>query len=931
MSHDVPAVVRIVTALFCGMPWPEADEQGLAEHRDAFRKAANGIENVQSVVAPAAGQVLAVNKSEPMSLFAGSAKTMLGVHAEDGHVTKAGSPESRLASTVTLCHELADELDDYLVAVKATKALIVEQAVELLAFGVRAMAAGGLFGPAATAMALKTFMTRRLTDKAIVWLTERAALSSGRMLARLTRLGVTGLAHGVVGAVGFEGRFAAAKAAYGGDVTFQEFVAAGEMGAIGGVVSHAAGHVLGKSMREHLGDHVATDYVTHLAAGTVGAGTAQAALTGEVTWEGALSGTGTGVAHQALRQTADHFLTEPHGISGARPASGREASPSERTSSPASKGASSRWTSDGGAHETDGADGSLNRADASEEITRGTPDAGDPRAAGEHIAAQPAHSSSENGLGDAAGRAASQPGTHSVTHSGSPDPAPRAAYDQNGTGHLHHVDPTGDNHLERTRVEPGTHPNPHPSSDLGDSREASGTGPAAAPRTDTGHKDPGVPATHAGALDHTRLTDAPAPTSGPRPEAPLHDAAASAAHGTPASPNDAAAASAPHGTPASPNDAAASAAHGTSHLVEHAGSPSHGGSTHEVEAHQQWREALARRMGELKEAHPYLLDFAKNPEMVRPKDINFVRQFYPPHVLRDPALRDLMDASGAVAAHGLVIVDRQFGPDMAHPRVHTGTWLVNMLYTHHHGEHTRDVVEGTMRYANKLREVEPHKLTAEDLVLLPIAAALHDAVQGNNRGNDEHMSAALAVHLMDLSPYDFTELQKKKVHDWIAATTFDQEKKSQSVDPSDPGQVAIATGDLFPLVKSVGPMEGISLVCEDFRKRGLIVEGGTLREQLEYIGEHYPEKWVEYLEGQVAFFKKEELYFDPRVDEWFPGRKTNSSFMEGLLRWARNGMPPWRALELAAAYANYPYESPLPDISGSLYPRPLPAEGDLSR
>lgn len=287
------------------------------------------------------------------------------------------------------------------------------------------------------------------------------------------------------------------------------------------------------------------------------------------------------------------------------------------------------------------------------------------------------------------------------------------------------------------------------------------------------------------------------------------------------------------------------------------------------------------------------------------------RSLFPDEVTRNPALSRMVEKAVDVATVLLGLVDRQFTRgEGALPPVNGTVWK-EMPAAYNNGQHTREVVEGGVRYTLRSREVDPRSFTLEDVVLVVIAALGHDLVQGHGRVLDERIAAGLTVKLMQLlMPETYTEAHGKAVYDGIIATTF--VNGAQAVDANSPNvkpMKALAVADLFHLAHSVWGVEGgIRCALKDLSTPGgrfwadlpgRVHEVRPDAGQLSVIGylkiiEDDPvlrAMFVEQAKGQIGFTKSHQ-YPDPRVDEWFTDatRQANVAFLEREVRLLEEGL-----------------------------------------
>jgi len=299
----------------------------------------------------------------------------------------------------------------------------------------------------------------------------------------------------------------------------------------------------------------------------------------------------------------------------------------------------------------------------------------------------------------------------------------------------------------------------------------------------------------------------------------------------------------------------------------------------------------------------------KSPEQTTMQRF-FAESLLPVDILNNAEIAPLVATTLHLAATSLGTVESQFGSDALHPKIINGRVERGVLATYHNSTHTQSMMmKYSLAYANLCRIYDgPDSYSNEDLVLQVLAAAGHDIVQGDGRGEDERQSAELVVQLMEQSQFGYTQAQRDKVYHSIYATTFNPLTKQQSVEatrPFLPMQKATAIGDLLSLCRPHGPVYGIALSVETFmlqesnygqilrheaEKTGFPVSDSNLIDCLQFYDQHplLREAYTTHLQGQSGFLRQHS-YPDPRVDQWFPGREANAVFVDELAAWYTQG------------------------------------------
>jgi predicted metal-dependent HD superfamily phosphohydrolase len=118
---------------------------------------------------------------------------------------------------------------------------------------------------------------------------------------------------------------------------------------------------------------------------------------------------------------------------------------------------------------------------------------------------------------------------------------------------------------------------------------------------------------------------------------------------------------------------------------------------------------------------------------------------------------------------------------------------------YHHGQHTREVIEGAVEHLLMSGDIDPM-----NYALAIIAGAFHDVVQVEGRGQNEIVSAQLAIGTMTERGYESSQIYR--VSQAVLGTTlrFDADSNScdqEAYESKDPVVVAVAVGDLGKLAQ----------------------------------------------------------------------------------------------------------------------------------
>jgi hypothetical protein len=297
----------------------------------------------------------------------------------------------------------------------------------------------------------------------------------------------------------------------------------------------------------------------------------------------------------------------------------------------------------------------------------------------------------------------------------------------------------------------------------------------------------------------------------------------------------------------------------------------------QVEREQQWTEAYH-------DAQTY---------------IGTLYDTFTPEISKDARTTGTLLGAIGLAASGL-----RYGKNEQQLKLYSGTYEQNVVGAYHHENHSRDFIRNLFVYATAVNERYPETYTEEHFTRFPGIGAFHDIVMGEGRGNDEHLSAILAITLMrDLA---FTMLPDRPTEAAIHATTWSDEQKAQSVNPqSDYLEYEWAAGvaDFLQLFDRRGPYLAICVAIEDFSKKrydqvftqeaiaaGFQIAGASIDDCIAFIDQSpiLRELYTEFLGGQAAFFE----HFrpaDPELDDLFPGRQANIAFMQELAQDYANG------------------------------------------
>jgi hypothetical protein len=246
---------------------------------------------------------------------------------------------------------------------------------------------------------------------------------------------------------------------------------------------------------------------------------------------------------------------------------------------------------------------------------------------------------------------------------------------------------------------------------------------------------------------------------------------------------------------------------------------------------------------------------------------------------------------------GLARAELRYGKDEFDLRYYGGHYEERVISTYHHAGHPRGFIENSFKYATKVNEVEPGTYDTAAFIRFPIIGAFHDNIMGNGRGNDERQSATLAAEMM--SRLGFTLTPDEPTYTAIEATSWSDELKMQSVDPSKPFlpyQRAAGVADLLPMFDKRGPYQALCVTVEDMSKRmhdGILTKeadlarvsllGATVDDCMDLIDRSpaLSERYGQLLHGQGDFFEGFQPA-DPRLDDFFPGRPENVTLLREI-------------------------------------------------
>jgi hypothetical protein len=286
------------------------------------------------------------------------------------------------------------------------------------------------------------------------------------------------------------------------------------------------------------------------------------------------------------------------------------------------------------------------------------------------------------------------------------------------------------------------------------------------------------------------------------------------------------------------------------------------------------------------------------PEFYLNEARQLLERHAPPGVASRPENARMVDEAVAAAGRMLQFVDSVYGRDDA-PLLHDGTYWHDTPFTYNNGDHARTVIRDSLRYITRVEAEEPGTYSDRQVVDTMIAAAGHDIVQGQHRGIDERIAAAVTVEAMrTYMPETYAEERGRYAYNAILATTFSEKTKGQSVDPDRgdiEGQFALAVGDLLSLNETEGIVGGFRLAAQDFAKPDR--HGPYFQEKLRAIGVDLTKaRPIDYLRayhkdpelrewfnkhaaGQLWFLRNQ-TPVDPRVMAWFPGRARSIALFE---------------------------------------------------
>jgi hypothetical protein len=187
-----------------------------------------------------------------------------------------------------------------------------------------------------------------------------------------------------------------------------------------------------------------------------------------------------------------------------------------------------------------------------------------------------------------------------------------------------------------------------------------------------------------------------------------------------------------------------------------------------------------------------------------------------------------------VAANGLYVVRTVFGDEGAGVRTYSGTVEQgNVPATYHAWHHTANGLRGgqqNMSLANAEAAAEGRPEPYDDSDRLAHAAGYgnHDVILGHGRqamnrtGHDERQAADLAVRHLEAAGVTHSPTLEK-THATIMATTFNEARKAQDIDPERgnvPAQEMGAGSDMSAFRRADALLGAARLIPEDFSRIG---------------------------------------------------------------------------------------------------------------
>jgi hypothetical protein len=280
--------------------------------------------------------------------------------------------------------------------------------------------------------------------------------------------------------------------------------------------------------------------------------------------------------------------------------------------------------------------------------------------------------------------------------------------------------------------------------------------------------------------------------------------------------------------------------------------------------------------------------------------------------------RPLVREATAAIARLLWQVDAMYGRTDG-PHLHDGTYWRDTPYLYNNGDHTRDVIAGSLRYMTDVNAADrdagrPVTYPLHKMVLSTLADAGHDVVQGHGRGVDERAAAAVTDAVARAyMPQTYTEAHGRYIYNSDRATTFNGKTKAQDVDPARgdlEGQWATAVGDLFHLNFTEKLSRGLDIAIQDFAKPAPDFYGPEFQRDMRSAGVDLrtattvdyltvlqrSEKWnarlIQFGEGQLRFLRDQRPP-DPRVMQWYQGRERAIRVWTDLLQRVKEGEIDW--------------------------------------
>ncbi|MFR9730238.1 hypothetical protein ACL03H_13495 [Saccharopolyspora sp. MS10] len=402
MSIEMPDEVKWLLPIVVGQSWPEGDEDALRRLADAWRAAAEGVEDVTEDANGGAGQALSGMEGRTHDAFDELWKDI------------ASGGEAALPKLREACQQLGDGCDGAALEVEHTKLTIIASLIAL-AIQIAAMIASAAFsfGASTAGIPIAQGITRtvvmQIFKQLVLSIAKNVAIEvatsvaieaavQGVQIASGERTGLDGgkfkdaaISGAIGGAVGgvFEGvgNVAARKAAgalgdAAGDAAGGAAGAAGRAagdaageaaGSAAGAAGRAAGEAAsaaGESAAKSIGAEAVKEGISGAAQGAIGSAAEQLITQGEIDWSevgtGALSGgamgAGMGAGGAAL---SNHFDAPDVGAAGSGDGGGGESSRSAAGSDGGDPGAGAGDSGSSGGDSGSGGSGSGDSGSAS--------------------------------------------------------------------------------------------------------------------------------------------------------------------------------------------------------------------------------------------------------------------------------------------------------------------------------------------------------------------------------------------------------------------------------------------------------------------------------------------------------------------------------------------------------------------------------------